>query len=248
MKKPIPKISDLVRLAGNVNESYEKDSLNELLNQPPHASWVKAHPMAKAKDDNGNTIAARYLPIDKVEFLLTYIFQNWRVEVLREQVMFNSIAVTVRLHVQNPLTSEWTYQDGLGAMNVQTDAGKSDADLAAIKAAAVQMALPSAKSYAIKDAAEHFGAIFGRDLNRRDIVQFSGAHTKEEKVEPTMSERLAPNQEMLTQYYGRGIRVQQDIKGALNIDSPSTNYPPAPLFEPNELGFGESTETELNNL
>jgi hypothetical protein len=49
------------------------------------------------------------------------------------------------------------------------------------------MALPSAKSYAIKDAAEHFGAIFGRDLNRKDIIQFSGAHTKEEVVETTES-------------------------------------------------------------
>jgi hypothetical protein len=91
------------------------------------------------------------------------------------------------LHVQNPLTNEWTFQDGVGAMNVQTDAGKSAADLGAIKAAAVQMALPSAKSYAIKDAAEHFGAIFGRDLNRKDIIQFSGAHTKEEVVEATES-------------------------------------------------------------
>jgi hypothetical protein len=172
MSKPIPKIADLVRLAGNVAESFEKDSLNELLNQPPHASWVKMHPMTKGS----------YLPIDKVEFLLTYIFQNWRVEVLRETVMFNSVTVAVRLHVQNPLNNEWTFQDGLGAMNVQTDAGKSAADLGAIKAAAVQMALPSAKSYAIKDAAEHFGAIFGRDLNRKDIIQFSGAHTKEEVV------------------------------------------------------------------
>jgi hypothetical protein len=123
-----------------------------------------------------------YLPIDKVEFLLTYIFQNWRVEVLRETVMFNAIAVAVRLHVQNPLTKEWTFQDGVGAMNVQTDSGKTAADLGAIKSAAVQMSLPSAKSYAIKDAAEHFGAIFGRDLNRKDIIQFSGAHTKEEVV------------------------------------------------------------------
>jgi hypothetical protein len=200
MKKPIPKIADLVRLAGNVNESYEKDSLNELLNQPPHASWVKKHPMAKAKDDAGNTVEARYLPIDKVEFLLTYIFQSWKVEVLREQVMFNSITVTVRLHVQNPLTGEWTFQDGVGAMNIQTDAGKSAADLAAIKAAAVQMALPSAKSYAIKDAAEHFGAIFGRDLNRRDIVQFSGAHTKEETPEPTITKRMQTTTQDVSQY------------------------------------------------
>tara|TARA_R110000868_G_scaffold38853_1_gene135537 strand:- start:476 stop:1204 length:729 start_codon:yes stop_codon:yes gene_type:complete len=177
--RKIPTIAELVKLAGNVSQSHEKDSLNELLNQPPHASWVKSHPMAKAKNDQGETIPAKYLPIDKVEFLLTYIFQNWRIEVLREQVMFNSISITVRLHVQNPITLEWTYNDGVGAMNVQTDAGKSAADLGAIKAAAVQMALPSAKSYAIKDAAEHFGAIFGRDLNRRDIIQFSGAHTKE---------------------------------------------------------------------
>jgi hypothetical protein len=183
MQKPIPKIADLVRLAGNVNESYEKDSLNELLNQPPHASWVKDHPMVKTK----------YLPIDKVEFLLTYIFQNWRVEVLREQVMFNSIAVTVRLHVQNPLTNEWTFQDGVGAMNVQTDSGKTAADLGAIKSAAVQMSLPSAKSYAIKDAAEHFGAIFGRDLNRRDIIQFSGAHTKEEVIAQETEQTIVLN-------------------------------------------------------
>lgn len=180
--RKIPTIAELVKLAGNVSQSHEKDSLNELLNQPPHASWVKSHPMAKAKNDQGETIPAKYLPIDKVEFLLTYIFQNWRIEVLREQVMFNSISITVRLHVQNPITLEWTYNDGVGAMNVQTDAGKSAADLGAIKAAAVQMALPSAKSYAIKDAAEHFGAIFGRDLNRRDIIQFSGAHTKADVV------------------------------------------------------------------
>jgi hypothetical protein len=189
MQKPIPKIADLVRLAGNVAESFEKDSLNELLNQPPHATWVKIHPMTKGS----------YLPIDKVEFLLTYIFQNWRVEVLRETIMFNSISVAVRLHVQNPLNNEWTFQDGVGAMNVQTDAGKSAADLGAIKASAVQMALPSAKSYAIKDAAEHFGAIFGRDLNRKDIIQFSGAHTKEEPLHyiPEPTDYTAPSTQQI---------------------------------------------------
>lgn len=182
LARKIPTIADLVRASGNVGESHKKDSLNELLNQPPHASWVKTHPMAKVKNDQGQDVPAKYLPIDKIEFLLTYIFQNWRVEVLREQVMFNAITVTIRLHVQNPITLEWTYNDGVGAMNVQTNSGSSAADLGAIKSAAVQMAIPSAKSYAIKDAAEHFGAIFGRDLNRRDIIQFAGAHTKETPV------------------------------------------------------------------
>lgn len=36
------------------------------------------------------------------------------------------------------------------------------------KADGVQKALPAAKAYAIKDAAEEFGKIFGRDLNRKD--------------------------------------------------------------------------------
>jgi hypothetical protein len=31
------------------------------------------------------------------------------------------------------------------------------------------MALPMAKSYAIKDACDHFGKLFGRDLNRKTM-------------------------------------------------------------------------------
>ena len=197
MSKPIPKISDLVKEFGDKNLAYEKDSLNELLNQQPYPKWIKEHPLAKVKNDQGKDVPAKYLPIDKIEYLLTRIFQEWRVEVLREQVMFNSIAVTVRLHVCNPITNEWTFHDGCGAMNVQVEKGKSAADLGAIKSAAVQMAFPSAKTYAIKDAAEHFGAIFGRDLNRRDIMQFTGAH---EAPAPSITERMGLQSEPTPQY------------------------------------------------
>jgi hypothetical protein len=152
------------------------DQLKALLNQPPHASWLKKHPMAKAKDNNGQTVPSEYIPIDKIEFMLDRIFQQWKVEVLQAVVMFQSIAVTVRLHYLNPVTNEWQFHDGVGAKSVQTNQGASAADLSAIKDAAVQMALPSAKSYAIKDAAEHLGSLFGRDLNRRDTVMFSGAY------------------------------------------------------------------------
>ena len=61
---------------------------------------------------------------------------------------------------------------------MQTDAGFSPADLAHIKDAAVQMALPSAKSYAIKDAADHIGKLFGRDLNRTQTMNFAGAYAE----------------------------------------------------------------------
>ena len=36
------------------------------------------------------------------------------------------------------------------------------------------MAYPLAKSLAVKDACDHFGKVFGSDLNRKDVVQYEG--------------------------------------------------------------------------
>lgn len=157
----------LAELHYDVQAAFKNDQLTCLLNQPPHQDWLKKHPMTKGD----------YLPIDKIEFMLSRIWQKWYVQVLSYQVIFQSVAVHVRLHYYNPYgeVGEWQYQDGLGACPVQTDAGKSPADLAAIKNAAVQMALPAAESYAIKDACEKMGTLFGKDLNRKDTVMFAGA-------------------------------------------------------------------------
>jgi len=162
----LPSLADL---HGDLQAAFKNDQLNTLLNQPPHASWLKQFPAVMG-------IKGEYLPIDKVEFLLTRIFQQWRVEILNVGVAFQSVWVSVRLHVLNPITGQWMSHDGIGAAPVQTDAGKSAADLGAIKSRAVQIGMPIAKSGAIKDAAEHFGALFGRDLNRKDIVQFAGTY------------------------------------------------------------------------
>jgi hypothetical protein len=171
----LPQLKDLHH---DVQQAFKDDQLNLLLNQPPHQSWIKKHPMTKGD----------YLPIDKVEFLLTRIFQHWKVEVLSYAQLFQSVSVHVRLHYKNPLTSEWSYQDGLGACPVQTDSGKSAADLSAIKASAVQMALPAAESYAIKDAAEKLGSLFGKDLNRKDTIAFAGAFSEPVQAEqPTVT-------------------------------------------------------------
>jgi hypothetical protein len=163
-KKQLPSLQDLQL---NVQEAYKQDQLNLLLNQQPPESWVKIHPFAKSK----------YVPIEKVEHLLTRIFGEWRVEILREGQMFNSVYVAVRLHYKNPITGEWQYHDGLGAVGVQTDKGESASNLAAIKQDAIMKALPAAESYAIKDAAEKLGDIFGKNLNRKDAIQFSMTYT-----------------------------------------------------------------------
>ena len=61
-----------------------------------------------------------------------------------------------------------------------------------IKSAGVQMALPAAKSYAIKDAVEHIGAIFGRNVNRDGVIdEFEGQYSTKENdaVQPETKKR-----------------------------------------------------------
>lgn len=180
--QPTQALPTLAELHYDVQTAFKNDQLNLLLNQPPHAGWIKKHPMTKGD----------YLPIDKVEWLLTRIFQEWRVEIKTITTVFQSVCVCIRLHLRNPLTGEWFYQDGAGAAPVQTDAGKSAADLGAIKSGAVQMAVPSAESYAIKDAAEKLGTLFGKDLNRKDVVMFAGAFTEAGAVQQDYNNRQVP--------------------------------------------------------
>lgn len=190
------KLPSLAELHKEPEEAFKNDVLNSLLNAPPHDKWIKNHPMAKVKGDDGKDKAARYIPIDKIEFLLTRIFQKWRVDIKSVVPMFNSIVAVVRLHYLNPVSGEWEYHDGVGAKDLQTDSGSRASDISAIKAAAVMMAAPSAVSYAIKDAAEHLGTVFGRDLNRKDLIQFTGSYMESiPAAQPVHSGSKSPQQE-----------------------------------------------------
>lgn len=165
----ITKLPSLRELSMAPEMAFKEDQFNALLNSDPPSEWVKEHPFAKDKSGK----PTKYLPIDKVEFLLTKIFQIWQVEILREGVLFNSVYVAVRLHYRHPISLEMLYHDGLGAVGVQTDAGEKASNMSAIKQDAIMKALPSAESYAVKDAAEKFGRLFGKDLNRRDVAHFT---------------------------------------------------------------------------
>ena len=178
------KLPTLAELHHAPDEAFKNDELNRLLSQPVHKDWIRKHPIIKVKNEFNQFVPLEYIPIDKIEFLLTKIFQKWRREIKSVQVCFHSIAVTVRLHVLNPISGEWEYNDGVGAVAVQTDQGASAADLDKIKANAVQIALPAAASYAFKDAAECFGTIFGKDLNKRNTVEFQGSYSPEEPLSP----------------------------------------------------------------
>lgn len=157
----LPTIAELYE--DNIEVAFKSEQLTALLNQQPHEKWVKVHPYIKDY---------RYLPIDKVEYLLRRIFKEYKIEVLREGTAFNGVYVVARIHYRNPATGEWSFHDGIGAAQLQTKQGASPADLANINNGALSMAFPIAKTVAIKDAADHFGNIFGANLNRKDSVAY----------------------------------------------------------------------------
>lgn len=157
---PIKKLPSLDELYSDKAAFNENQDLMILLNQPPKKEWIETNPMTKLQ----------YLPIGRVEYLLNMIFPTWSVEVLNTCLLANSIAVTVRVFVTFPNGVERHY-DGVGAAPLQTDKDAGAIDFNRIKSAAVQMALPSAKSFAIKDAADHIGKLFGKDINRKNIEQ-----------------------------------------------------------------------------
>ncbi len=154
---------DLVRVIdeSRIIEVKNKETLRGVLNQKPPEQWVQKHPMNSS---------VSYLPIDKVEVLLDSLFQDWKIEIKSVNQLAQSICAIVRLHYRDPVTGEWTYHDGVGAVPLRTDKGKPASDLSAIKSDAVATGAPAAVSFAIKDAADHIGKIFGRDLNRKDAV------------------------------------------------------------------------------
>ena len=167
--KVVPTIQDLT----DPEKLHRNDQLKTLLNQPPPKQWVQRNKYAQNSE---------YLPIGKVEHLLDKIFQEWKVEVLDYRTLFNSVTVSVRLHYVNPLTGQWMHHDGVGAKELQTQAGTGTlkVDFSNINKGAVEMALPIAKTAALKDAADHLGQLFGRDLNRKDTLEYKPTYAKPE--------------------------------------------------------------------
>lgn len=161
IRPELPKLNDL--LGGDLAYKGIQNDLNILLNAEPPKGWLKLHPM-------NNKI--RYIPIERIEWLLTRLFFSWRVEIKSTQILANSVVITVRLFYLDRVSDEYLWQDGVGAAPLQTDSGAGAIEFNKIKNNAVMLAAPSAESYAIKDAAEKIGKIFGKDLNRKDEILY----------------------------------------------------------------------------
>ncbi len=157
-KRNLPTIQEVY---SDVELAKSNDILVALLNKEPPKDWIKEHPYIKNY---------KYLPINKVEYLLKKIFKKYKIEVLREGTSFNGVYVVVRVWYLDPVSNELDFHDGIGACQLQTKQGSSPADLANINNGALSMAFPIAKTLAVKDACDHFGMLFGSDLNRKDVM------------------------------------------------------------------------------
>jgi hypothetical protein len=162
-KRKLPTLAELY--SGNIEQAQRMEQFDMLLNSSPRQEWIKTHPFIAGY---------QYLPIEKVEYLLKSIFKAWKIEITGNGESFNGVWVTVRVHYFHPITEEWMFHDGIGASQLQTKKGTSPADLININNGALTMAYPVAKSIAIKDACDHFGALFGANLNRKEVSAYKG--------------------------------------------------------------------------
>lgn len=166
--------------------------LNVILSQPPKEEWIQDHKFAK-RTVNGKEEPVQYIPIGIIEDTLRDIFGMFLITVKQVQHLHNSVAVTLTLRLPSPLNDgpgiEWLETDGLGGYPIFDGSY------------GVQMALPAAKSFAIKDAAETLGKIFGSDINRQLDDPEMGFEVKA-KVTPEILNR---------------IKLVQTVEGITNI-------------------------------
>lgn len=196
-------------LYDNTDIAIKHDDLSFFLNQSPPAKWVKKHPYIKDHF---------YLPIEKVEFMLQRFFKLSRISILREGTAFNGVYVVVRVEYLHPVTNQMEWHDGIGAIQLQTAKGTSPADLANINNGAISIAFGVAKSIAIKDATDHIGRVFGRDLNRKDIMP----NNQDEKLH-----NIQRQKEM--------DRLIQVIKECKTLNDLAKNFDHVERFNNNEL-------------
>lgn len=156
-------IPTIKELTSDLVSAQKQDALSVLLNQNPIPAWVKTNKFANN---------AKYLPIERVEWLLAKVFKSYKIEVLSVQQLFNGVSVTVRVNYLNPINNEWMFHDGVGAAQIQTKKSASPADLMNINNNAITLCVPIAKTEAVKNACKSFGKLFGSDLNREDQITY----------------------------------------------------------------------------
>jgi len=159
-----PQKVQISTLTKDLGLAVQVDNLNTLLNTTPPANWLKEYKGMK------------YLPVDRVKNNLITIFQDYDWTIKDVKVVANSILVYGTLSVVNPVTGRTRNLDGVGAVPIQLKSGSNPTDFSQIIGDAIQKNAPAADSFALKNAAQKLGKLFG---GGNDEVEFIPAYSKE---------------------------------------------------------------------
>lgn len=166
------KDDEINRLAKK-KKQVDLQEYQSILNKDPRETsglyqYIKLNPYA----DN-----TPYLPIRVVEMLLDRMyFGLWKTHSLKQWRELNSICATITLEVFHPIQEIWISRSGSGAVPVQLQKDAEVHEFEKINKMALQKNVPSAKSFAMTNAARSLGRIFGRDLAAQEdeVMEFQG--------------------------------------------------------------------------
>lgn len=163
-----------VQEAGTLQKKFQ--IYNRVLNQAP----IIKHDMKSQMKKKGYNLPDKnnfeYIPIEVIEETLRQIFFGQCSFTIQSQSReLNSFIVVARIRYKNPVTNEFQEVDGIGAKAIQQEANSSlDCFNSTMKANGLEMAVSTAYSRAIKNAAKKLGRLFGADLNRDE--ELDGIH------------------------------------------------------------------------
>lgn len=150
----------------NIKLIEDLSKFKTLLSKQPDIKKVKEHPFISVKI-NGQTVKYKYIPIEEIQNNLDSLFLGlYTIEVRDVKTFVNSVMVTLRINYFHPVFKMWLFVDGVGASSLQVNKDKNPTDLSELKQDSVVMALPKAKTEALKNAAKELGNKFGRSLNK----------------------------------------------------------------------------------
>jgi hypothetical protein len=181
--------------------------LLEILNMEPPEKFLEDVKVGINRDGSDRKI--KYMPIDKVIFLLYRTFSVfWKKEVLKVGTMVNASSTVVRLHYKIPNTNIWLFHDGQGAKEFQVEKGSPASALTNINYNAVMLAFPSSGSYALSNAAAHLGNLFGLNLNRKNPVKYMGFWNPDENEPNTSPSNSKTNGTKIAKTNNENIRLE----------------------------------------
>jgi len=126
------------------------------INQEPKKEWVKEYAESGAK----------YIPIGILQTQLDEIYDEWGC-VSSSTMTEKNIVYDMTIWYIHPVTGLRIEKSGSGAMKIDGD---------------INQLAPIAEAFSFKNACKKIGKRFGADLNREEVLEFTGNRNKAKLV------------------------------------------------------------------